>query len=55
MRALWEKMSFQTDTRETRNKSAFYGEPAQLCDAGINKIKALTPFILPQKFLYLFN
>jgi hypothetical protein len=27
--------------RETLNKSAFYGEPAQLCDAGINNIKVL--------------
>ena len=25
--------------RETLNKSRFYGEPAQLCDVGINKIK----------------
>jgi hypothetical protein len=41
--------------RETLNKSAFYGEPAQLCDAGINKINALTRLILPQKFTHLFN
>jgi hypothetical protein len=41
--------------REALNKFAFYGEPAQLCDAGINKIKALVPLILPQKFLHLFN
>jgi len=41
--------------REALNKTAFYGEPAQLCDAGINKIKALAPLILPQKFPYLFN
>jgi hypothetical protein len=41
--------------RETLNKSAFYGEPAQLCDAGINKINALTRLILPQKFPHLFN
>jgi hypothetical protein len=41
--------------RETLNKPAFYGEPAQLCDAGINKIKVLAPLILPQKFLHLFN
>jgi hypothetical protein len=40
---------------ETLNKSAFYGEPAQLCDAGINKIKVLAPLSLPQKFLHLFN
>ncbi len=40
---------------ETLNKSAFYGEPAQLCDAGINQIKVLAPLILPQKFLHLFN
>jgi hypothetical protein len=37
------------------NKSAFCGEPAQLCDAGINKIKVLAPLILPQTFLHLFN
>jgi hypothetical protein len=37
------------------NKSGFYGEPAQLCDAGINKIKVLAPLILPQKLLHLFN
>ena len=41
--------------RETLNKSAFYGERAQLCDAGINKINVLTPLILPQKFPHLFN
>jgi hypothetical protein len=41
--------------RETLNKSAFYGEPAQLCDAGINKIKVLAPLSLPQTFLHLFN
>jgi len=40
---------------EMLNKSAFYGEPAQLWDVGINKINALTRLILPQKFLYLFN
>jgi hypothetical protein len=33
--------------RETLNKSAFYGEPAQLCDAGINKIKVFAPLALP--------
>jgi len=37
------------------NKSAFYGEPAQLCDAGINKIKASAPLVLPQKFPNFFN
>jgi hypothetical protein len=37
------------------NKSAFYGKPAQLCDAGINKINALTRLILPQKFPCLLN
>jgi hypothetical protein len=37
------------------NKSGFYGEPAQLCDAGINQIKVLAPVILPQKLLHLFN
>jgi hypothetical protein len=41
--------------RETLNKSAFYGERAQLCDAGINKINVPTPLILPQKFPHLFN
>jgi len=41
--------------RETLIKSTFYGEPAQLCDAGINKIKVLAPLILPQKFPHLFN
>ncbi len=41
--------------RETLNKSTFYGEPAQLCDAGINKINVLPPLILPQKFPHLFN
>jgi hypothetical protein len=40
---------------ETLNKSAFYGEPAQLCDAGINQIKVLATLILPRKFLHLFN
>jgi hypothetical protein len=43
------------EVRETLDKSAFYGEPAQLCDAGINKIKVLAPLILPQTFLHLFN
>ena len=50
---------FMPDMREppgeTLNKSAFYGEPAQPCDAGINKIKGLAPLNLPQKFLHLFN
>ena len=32
--------------KETLNKRAFYGEPVQLCEAGINKIKALAPLIL---------
>jgi len=41
--------------RETLIKSTVYGEPAQLCDAGMNKIKVLTPLILPQKFPHLFN
>ncbi len=40
---------------ETLNKSAFYVEPAQLCDAGINQIKVLAALSLPQKFLHLFN
>ena len=35
---------------ETLNRSTFYGKPAQLCDAGISKIKVLAPLILPQKF-----
>jgi hypothetical protein len=33
--------------RQTLNKCVFYGEPAQLCDAGINKIKVLASLILP--------
>jgi hypothetical protein len=41
--------------RQALNKLAFYGEPAQLCDAGVNQIKVLAPLILPQKFLGLFN
>ncbi len=41
--------------KETLIKSTFYGEPAQLCDAGMNKIKVLAPLILPQKFPHLFN
>jgi len=41
--------------RETLIKWAFYGEPAQLCDAGMNKIKGLAPLILPQTFPHLFN
>ena len=41
--------------REALNKSAFYGEPAQLCDVGINKIKVLAPLLFPQKFPHLFN
>jgi hypothetical protein len=40
---------------ETLNGSTFYGEPAQLCDAGISKIKVLAPLILPQKFPHFFN
>jgi hypothetical protein len=40
---------------EPLNKSAFYGAPAPLHDAGINKINALEPLSLPQKFLHLFN
>ena len=38
---------------EKLNKVAFYGEPAQLCDAEITKIKGLAPLILPQKFPHL--
>jgi hypothetical protein len=41
--------------RKTLNKSAFCGEPARVCDAGISQIKVLAPLILPQKFLHLFN
>ncbi|MBM3336347.1 MAG: hypothetical protein FJY60_01435 [Betaproteobacteria bacterium] len=40
---------------ETLIKSMFYGEPTQLCDAGMNKIKVLAPLILLQKFPHLFN
>jgi hypothetical protein len=53
VRILNDSKKFQL--KETLNKSAFYGEPAQLCDAGINKINALTRLILPQKFTHLFN
>ena len=41
--------------REMLNKSTVYGEPAQLCDAGIDKIRGLAPLILPKKFPHLFN
>jgi hypothetical protein len=37
------------------HKSAFYGEPAQLCDAGMNKIKVLASLISPQRFPNLFT
>lgn len=41
---------------EKLNKVAFYGEPVQLCDAEITKIKGLAPLILPQKFrIYSFS
>jgi hypothetical protein len=30
---------------EILNKSAFYGEPAQLCDAGLRQIKGLLYFL----------
>jgi hypothetical protein len=38
---------------ETPTSSAFYGEPAQLCDAGASKIKCLTQLIQLQNFLVL--
>jgi len=41
--------------RETLIKSTFYGEPAQLYDAGMKKIKVLAPLIVPQTFPHLFN
>jgi hypothetical protein len=41
--------------RETLNKSAFYSELAQLCDAGSNKINGLPQLIQLQKFPVLFN
>ena len=41
--------------RETLNKCVFYGEPAQLCDAGINTIKVLASLIVLWKFPHLFN
>jgi len=42
--------------KETLNKSAFYGEPAQLCDAGINKIKVLAPLSCYKSFrIYLIS
>ena len=37
------------------NKSAFYGQPAQLCDAEIKKIKLLAPLTLHKKFLHLLD
>jgi len=40
---------------ETLIKSMFYVDPAQLCDAAMNKIKVLAPLILPQKFPHSFN
>ena len=49
------RSSFGWVSRETLDKSTFYGEPAQLCDAGISKIKVLAPLILLQKFPHLFN
>jgi hypothetical protein len=36
--------------KETLNKFVFHGEPAQLRDAGINRIKVLASLILLQKF-----
>jgi hypothetical protein len=41
--------------RETPNKSAFYGNSAQLCVKAVWRIKALTSFFQPQKFAVLFN
>ena len=41
--------------RETLNRPTFYGEPAQLCDAGTGMIKGSAPITLPQKFLGFFN
>jgi hypothetical protein len=49
---LWKRLSL---IRGTLNKSAFYGEPAQLCDAAVNEIKVLAPLISSQKFLHLFT
>ena len=40
---------------ETLTKSAFYGEPAQRCDAGASKIKGLTQLIQLKNFPVLFN
>jgi hypothetical protein len=37
------------------NKSTFYGEPAQLCDARASNIKDLAPFGSLKKFPVLFN
>jgi hypothetical protein len=36
-------------------KSKSDGEPAQLCDAGISKIRGLVQLSLPQKLLGLLN
>ena len=40
---------------EMLNRSTFYSEPAQLCDAETGMIKGLMPITLRQKFLGLFN
>ena len=40
---------------ETLHEAPFYGEPAQLCDAGFSKIKGLSQLIVVKKFLFLFR
>ena len=40
---------------ETLTKAAFYGEPAQRCNAETSKIKGLTQLIQLQNFLVLFS
>ena len=43
-------------SKETLARLPFHGEPAQQYDAGINKIKALAPLVLLQKFrIYLIS
>ena len=37
--------------RETPNKSAFYGKPVLLCDAGISRRKGWAPLTSLQVFL----
>jgi len=54
-RGKYRNRLYTSNLGEALNNSSFYGKPAQLCDAGVNKIKALAPLILSQKFPHLFN